>query len=83
MERGWFDKSVPVVLQESGGTIDHVSSAAQAADVLLNHWPRKGGSRHLAARKACVDVLGGLKASMTARKAFTEAAREAHILVEE
>ncbi len=60
-------------------TVDRV---AQAADILLNRWPAVTDKKHVAARKACLGVLEGLKETCDARKAFVEAAKEADILVE-
>jgi Protein of unknown function (DUF982) len=42
----------------------------------------EGGRKHLAARKACMDVLQGAKQARAARQAFQAAAKEANILVE-
>lgn len=59
-----------------------VKTVFGAVDVLLNHWPDGGGSKHLAARRACHDVLVGLKKAHVARQAFRAAAQEADILDE-
>jgi hypothetical protein len=58
-----------------------VRTTAEAAKYLLYQWPIEQSAKHLAARKACADVLQGLKAAHVARKAFTETADEADILV--
>ncbi|CCV15386.1 DUF982 domain-containing protein [Mesorhizobium sp. STM 4661] len=55
---------------------------AQAADILLNRWPAKTGKKHIAAGKACLGALEGLKEARFARAAFINAAIEADILVE-
>ncbi|ESZ22830.1 DUF982 domain-containing protein [Mesorhizobium sp. L2C084A000] len=49
---------------------------------MLNRWPAITGQKHVAARRACLGVLEGLKETRDARKAFVEAAKEADILVE-
>ncbi|MGQ2906725.1 MAG: DUF982 domain-containing protein [Aliihoeflea sp.] len=58
-----------------------MTSTVQAADILLNRWPGDRGARkHLAARKACIAVLEGIKEARAARLAFEAAAKEADIL---
>ncbi|WP_258123775.1 DUF982 domain-containing protein [Mesorhizobium onobrychidis] len=47
----------------------------------MNRWPAVTGKQHVAARKACLGVLEGLKEARDARRAFVEAAKEADILV--
>ncbi|ESX20177.1 hypothetical protein X747_29105 [Mesorhizobium sp. LNJC384A00] len=77
-----FEKPVHVALGRSRNTVHTVDRVAQAADILLNRWPAITGKKHVAARKACLGVLEGLKEARDARKAFVEAAKEADILVE-
>lgn len=69
-----FEKPVRVALGKSGNTIYTVDRVAQAADILLNRWPTPTGQKHMAARKACLSVLQGLKSAREAREAFVEAA---------
>lgn len=78
MASGWFDRPVPI--NERRGSIRNVSSAQEAAGILLNDWPSEGGRRHRAARKACLEVLQGIKEGMHARRAFEAAAKEAGII---
>ncbi|MER9202683.1 DUF982 domain-containing protein [Mesorhizobium sp. M0145] len=52
---------------------------AQAADILLNRWPTTTSKKHVAAQKACLGALKGLKKAHLARKAFVEVAKEADI----
>jgi hypothetical protein len=78
---GRFEKPVRVALG-GPGKIRVVTSTREAAECLLLRWPYESGRNHLAARKACRDVLQGLKEARTARKAFEQAAAEADILVE-
>ena len=60
---------------------DSQMSTLQAADILLHRWPGDPGARkHLAARKACIAVLEGIKEARAARLAFEAAAKEADIL---
>lgn len=76
-----FDEPVKILTGKTSSVIRHVSTTAEAAQHLLYKWPIQGGRKHLAARKACMAVLEGLKAAHVARKAFAEAAQEADILV--
>lgn len=76
-----FDGIVPVAIR-SGLTLN-VTSTRQAADVLLNKWPASADTRkHLAARRACLEVLQGLAETRKAKRAFAAAAKEAGILRE-
>lgn len=77
-----FEEPVRVALGRSRNTVYTVDRVAQAADILLNRWPAKTGKMHIAARKACLGVLDGLKEARYARAAFVKAAIEADILVE-
>lgn len=84
IERGWWDKPVPVAL--SGvGAVTQVNNNHQAADLLLNRWPAAPGPKHLAARQAVLAAMQrhlDAKALAKARRAFEEAAREADIIAE-
>jgi hypothetical protein len=75
-----FDRPVQI-LHGRPGASRVVRSTAEAAEYLLYKWPAKGGGKHRAARKACLEVLEGLKEAHAARKAFEAAADEADILV--
>ena len=77
-----FDEPVQIVLGRSKSTIYKVERVAQAADILLNRWPATTGRYHVAARKACLGVLDGVKETRHARAAFINAAIEADILVD-
>ena len=65
-----FDEPVRVALGRSRNTIYKVERVAQAADILINRWPVKTGRYHVAARKACLGALEGLKEARYARAAF-------------
>ncbi|AGB43383.1 DUF982 domain-containing protein [Mesorhizobium sp. M7A.F.Ca.US.014.04.1.1] len=78
-----FDMPVSVALGRSGNTIYKVERVAQAADVLLNRWPAVTGKSHVAARRACLAVLDGIKEASVARAAFVKAAADADILRED
>ncbi len=80
MDEKRFDR--PVRVEMGGpGKIRTVTTTREAAECLLYSWPTDGGRRHLAARKACMAVLDGLKEARSARLAFENAAEEADILV--
>lgn len=77
---------VRVALGKTGNVTHVVTSAERAADILLNHWPSKGGRKHLASRRAVLRALEAArdaKAASEARKAFAAAADEAGILMPE
>jgi hypothetical protein len=83
-ESGWWDGAVPVTLG-SRFTVYRVNNNHQAADILLNRWPTKGGAKHRAARAAVLAAMERTKDRMAlakAQKAFAEAAKEADILIE-
>lgn len=81
MDVGRFDRPVRVMVEQRGNIADNVTTTAQAADILLHRWPGDpGAKKHLAARKACIAVLEGLKDARAARLAFEAAAAEANIL---
>ena len=81
MDEGRFDQPVRVFVEKRGNIADTVTTTVQAADILLHRWPGDPGARkHLAARKACIAVLEGIKEARAARLAFEAAAKEADIL---
>lgn len=81
MERGWFDQPVAISVGVIG-TVHKVSNAREAAEILINHWPHEGTTKHLRARRVCLEVLHGQQQAKAAQDAFVEAAREAAILAE-
>lgn len=81
MEDKRFEEPASILTGKARSVTRRVRSTAEAANYLLCAWPIEGGRKHLAARKACLDVLSGLKAAHVARKAFAAAADEADILV--
>lgn len=73
-----FDRMVPI--RVTGGS-RMIGTTAEAARELLERWPEHGlGSKHLAARRACLRVLEGKAPAIRARQALEAAAREAQIL---
>lgn len=79
MHKGWFDRPVPVFVGVTR-TVHKVSNAREAADLLINRWPRQGTATHVDARTVCLAVLHGDQKPNAAREAFAEAAREADLL---
>ena len=62
--------------------VSSVSSAKEAAQLLMDvRWP-KPGPRHRDATETCLKVLDGHRSTADAESAFVEAAREAGILVD-
>jgi len=59
-----------------------VTDTIQAAEILLRRWPDDGrGQKYRAALRACMDAMEQRRAVASARKAFVEAAKDAHIFV--
>jgi hypothetical protein len=75
-----FDRTVHVAIG-GPGNIRGINSTREAAECLLYRWPGLGGPKHLAARKACLNALGGMGTAAMARKAFEAAAKESDILL--
>lgn len=75
-----FDTPIKV---KSGPTETEIllRTARDASDFLLSSWPGKRSERHRAALQACHDATSGEKPTMSARRAFLAAGREAGVLV--
>ncbi|MCG7506923.1 DUF982 domain-containing protein [Mesorhizobium retamae] len=69
----------PVTVALPSGEVE-VTSARQAAEMLLYHWPVGETAKRIQARMACMRVLGGTTAPDVARSAFLGAALEADIV---
>jgi len=85
-EEALFDRPVKVLTGRTLSATRQVKTAAQAATYLLNGWPASPGEKHLAARKACLAALMGVKkarAEHLARKARDKAAPDARASVRE
>ncbi|RLP27907.1 DUF982 domain-containing protein [Mesorhizobium sp. YM1C-6-2] len=81
MEDKRFDNPVHVMIG-GAGNVRIVSSTREASECLLKYrWPKGTGPKHRSARKACLDVLAGLKKTTAARRAFEAAAKESGLLV--
>ena len=76
--------SIPVsVVTEELGKLLAITSALEAADFLLMHWPLdETGPAHITARRACIQVLGGKEPPEFARAAFIKACEAAGIFVQ-
>ena len=77
------DFDIPVTVTTDGPDRQRViSDTVRAAEILLRRWPDEmRGQKYRAALKACMDVMEGRKQVASARRAFVNAARQAHILV--
>ena len=72
---------VPVTIESHGLT---VTGTVQAASLLVDGWPdEERGPKYRSALKAMMDAMEQRRAVGTARRAFTAAAREAHLVVRE
>lgn len=71
------------VLLELNGRQDviTVSSSLEAADLLLNEWPKKRGPSYKLAVMTCLDSFRGKQPAELVRQDLIAAAIEAHIYV--
>lgn len=58
-----------------------ITSAAEAAHVLLGQWPVETGRALEKAQQSCLDVLEGKADPAAARRAFVKAAKEAGVFI--
>lgn len=80
MNRGYWNP--PVTIETSKlGRYQSVSSAAEAARILLEEWPVDEGEAFVAAKTLCLAVMEGAADPEEARKAFLIAAGEADVFV--
>lgn len=83
---GQFSPPVRVSIGKAGNIAHGVASPEKAAEILLEQWPAPWGPKHLAARKAVLRAMESAYTTATlasARRAFSEAAEEAGILLPE
>ncbi|WP_439618291.1 DUF982 domain-containing protein [Shinella sp.] len=80
METGRWNDPITFETHKLGAYLT-ISSTAEAARVLLDHWPLKHGKALKRAKAACLAVLQGSENPETARKAFLRAAAEADVFV--
>jgi hypothetical protein len=80
METGRWDEPVTF---ETGklGQYRTISSAAEAAHVLISQWPNSTGKAYVEAQDVCLAVLEGREPPNAARQAFLLAAGEADIFI--
>lgn len=82
MRDEYFD--VPVTIETSQpGKHQVISRTRQAAEWLVGKWPEKRGPKYRKAVEAVMAVMEQRKAVAVARKAFSDAAKEADIFVAE
>lgn len=80
MNRGYWEE--PVTIETlTLGRYQSVSSAAEAARILLESWPVDEGEAFVAAKTLCLAVLEGAADPEEARTAFLLAADEAGVFV--
>ena len=78
-----FDVPVTIESERSGRRLT-VTGTVQAASLLVDRWPEEErGPKYRSALKAMMDAMEQRRAVGTARRAFTAAAREAHVFVRE
>jgi Protein of unknown function (DUF982) len=63
------------------GQMLNVSSIHEASELLSHNWPKNGGRKLTAARKACLDGFSGTMSVDAVRRAFIGAAKEVGIYV--
>ncbi|MDX3977028.1 DUF982 domain-containing protein [Shinella sp.] len=80
MDQGAWDEPITFETKKLGAYLT-ISSTAEAARVLLDHWPVEHGKALKRAKAACVAVLQGDENPETAREAFLKAAEEAGVFV--
>lgn len=78
MDMGRWDEQITFENAKLGQYLT-ISSTAEAARVLLDHWPLEEGTAMKRAKEACLAVLQGDEDPETAREAFVKAAEEAGV----
>jgi Protein of unknown function (DUF982) len=78
-----FDKLVVIEDTRRVGSLRNVGSVLEAAETLLDKWPKGRGPKHREALRACHACLSGEIPTESARAAFIEAAIEVGILIGE
>jgi sugar/nucleoside kinase (ribokinase family) len=79
VDLGPFEEPVSVTT-DAGERL--VSSAREAAEMLLYDWPIGETAIRIQARISCMKVLAGSEPPASAREAFMQAAEEAKILIQ-
>ncbi|RUU34959.1 DUF982 domain-containing protein [Mesorhizobium sp. M6A.T.Ce.TU.002.03.1.1] len=78
-----FDIPVTIESERIGRPLS-VTRTVQAASLLVDKWPdERRGPKYRAALKALMDAMEQRRAVGSARRAFTAAAKEAHLFVRE
>lgn len=78
MEMGQWEE--PVTFETAKlGQYRTISSAAEAAHVLISQWPSAAGKAYAKAQDVCLAVLEGREPPDAARQAFLLAADEADV----
>lgn len=72
--------NLPITVEDPmTGAPRTVKTVRQAQTTLHRNWPNTSGSRYRAAEEACDHALHGESKADDARKAFIDAAIEAHL----
>jgi hypothetical protein len=80
VDLGQWDEPISFETEKLGVYLT-ISSTAEAARVLLDHWPMDRGKAFKAAKAACLLVLEGKLEPQAARAAFVKAAKEADVFI--
>ncbi|MER8844736.1 MULTISPECIES: DUF982 domain-containing protein [Mesorhizobium] len=78
MQTAWFSRPV-VVSVGVAGAIRNLSNTQQAIGLLATHWRDAESRKQRSALRACRRATSGDLPPETAREAYLEATREAHI----
>jgi hypothetical protein len=82
MEKGVWTEPITFATPKLGKYLT-IGSTAEAARVLLDHWPVEKGKALKKAKHTCLEVLQGMRPAEDARAAVMTAAKEAGINVHE
>ena len=80
MKRRYWEKPVTYEEDDRGG-YRTITSAEEAANALLFHWPVDDGDEFRAAQKIMLAVIEGKRPAEDAREAFLRAAEEAGVFI--
>ncbi|WP_348645454.1 DUF982 domain-containing protein [Mesorhizobium sp. RMAD-H1] len=81
MNRGKFSPVTIDLPADRVGRYRNVTSAAEAAELLIGRWPSGRGPKYVHALEVCLAVLEGHTPAEAARSALVEAAKEVDVYV--
>jgi hypothetical protein len=73
---------IPVTVELPNGELRMLSSASEAAVLMMEQWPQEHGSKYRDALQACTSSLASADDVENARRAFLAAAKEAGLNVQ-